>query len=98
MLVYTLSDAIAVILLIFLILVAVIALLVSRISNWFNRWWKKPSKNEPIDKTSKEYADLFRDSEGNPVDADTRVIIKNLVNNGYSVEKIKDFLADKESQ
>ena len=98
MLVYTLSDAIAVILLLFLILVAVIALLVSRISNWFNRWWKKPSKNEPIDKMSKEYADLFRDSEGNPVDVETRCIIKNLANSGYSVEEIKEILAHKESQ
>ena len=98
MLVYTLSDAIAVILLIILILIAVIALLVSRISTWFNRWWKKPSKNEPIDKTTEEYADLFRDSEGNPVDTETRCIIKNLANSGYSVEEIKEILEHKESQ
>lgn len=98
MLVYTISDAIAVILLIFLILVAVIALLVSRISNWFNRWWKKPTKSEPIDKTSEEYCNLFKDSEGNPVDTYTRAIITNLANSGCSIEKIKDYLAHKESQ
>lgn len=98
MLVYTISDAISVMLLIFLILVAIIALLISRISNWFNRWWKKPSKNEPIDKTSKEYADLFRDSEGNLVNAEIRCLIKNMANSGYSVEEINEYLTHRESQ
>ena len=94
MLVYTISDAIAVILLIFLIVVAVMALLVSKVSNWFGRWWKKPTKDEPIviDKTTKDYSELFLDSNGNPRDVETRIFIKALAEKGYSTEEITEIL------
>ena len=97
MFIYTLEDIIVVVIIIFLIVVSLLAALITRVSNWFDRWWKKPAKKEPIDKTSEEYADLFRDSEGNQRDADARAIIKNLANSGFSAAEIREFL-DKESK
>ena len=51
----------------------------------------KPS-NQNIDRSSKAWQDLFKDSNGNQRDADTRATIKSLANAGYDIDQIDKWL------
>ena len=51
----------------------------------------KPS-NKNIDRSSKEYQDLFKDANGNNRDDDTRRTIKAMANAGYDIEQIDKWL------
>ena len=48
--------------------------------------------NKNIDRSSKEWQDLFKDSNGNQRDADTRATIKSLANAGYDIDQIDKWL------
>lgn len=51
-----------------------------------------PPSNQNIDRSSKAWQDLFKDSNGNQRDADTRATIKSMANAGYDIEQIDRWL------
>ncbi len=51
-----------------------------------------PPSNQNIDRSSKAWQDLFKDSNGNQRDADTRSTIKSMANAGYDIEQIDRWL------
>lgn len=56
----------------------------------------KPS-NQNVDRSSKAWQDLFKDSNGNQRDADTRATIKSMANAGYDIEQIDRWLNHSEA-
>lgn len=50
-----------------------------------------PSKKS-IDKQSSDWQNLFKDSDGNQRDADTRTTIKSMASAGYDIDQISDYL------
>lgn len=51
-----------------------------------------PPSNKGVDKQSAEYQALFKDSDGNQRDAETRAMIKSMASAGYDVEQIDRYL------
>ena len=50
-----------------------------------------PSK-KPIDKQTSDWQNLFKDSNGNQRDSDTRSTIKSMASAGYDIDQISDYL------
>lgn len=50
-----------------------------------------PSK-KPIDKQTSSWQELFKDSNGNQRDADTRSTIKSMASAGYDIDQISEYL------
>lgn len=50
-----------------------------------------PSKR-PIDKQTSDWQNLFKDSNGNQRDSDTRSTIKSMASAGYDIDQISDYL------
>ena len=53
--------------------------------------------NKGIDRSSARYQALFKDSNGNQRDADTRAIIKSMASAGYDIDQIEQYLELKHS-
>ena len=53
--------------------------------------------NKGTDRSSARYQALFKDSNGNQRDADTRAIIKSMASAGYDIEQIEQYLELKHS-
>lgn len=51
-----------------------------------------PNK-KPVDKNGADYQSLFKDSNGNNRDADTRSVIKSMINAGYGIDQAKEYIA-----
>lgn len=51
-----------------------------------------PPSHKTIDRSGSEYQSLFKQSNGNQRDADTRATIKSLASSGYDIDQIKEYL------
>ena len=52
-----------------------------------------PPNKKPVDKNGADYQSLFKDSNGNNRDADTRSVIKSMINAGYGIDQAKEYIA-----